>query len=645
MAKRRTRKGAGRAERRQISSSELRAAGARPRAAVRVGAAALLVAAVALAFAPVYGNGYVSFDDPRYVVRNPAVQQGVDGELVRWALTSRHAYNWHPLTWLSHAVDYSLFGEVWGAHHAVSVGLHAASAVLLLAFLVAATGRFWLAFAVAALFALHPLRVESVAWLSERKDTLSAALFFATLLAYVHYARRPGVLRWAGWTALALLGLMAKPMLVTLPLVLLLVDVWPLDRWRPLGVGDVSRVPTPLHDRRPRIEPASPARLVVEKLPLILAVVGSIRLTLWAQQPVVQDLEQFPLAARLENAAVSVVRYLGKLAWPADLGVFYPHPGAAGWSAGVVVLAIGLLAAVSALVWWRRRTRPEVTVGWLWFLGMLVPVLGLVQVGIQSMADRYTYLPSVGVLVALVWLAATRWPGRRIAAVAVLLCVPLAALTLRQARHWSDDVALFRHTLEATDGSFWAHYNLGLALQREGNAIGAREQFEAALERQPDNVEAMRNLAHLLDDQDVPGVDADRARALFERAAALRPDDPFAQIDVARTRSEAGDPAGALDAARRALASRPDEPSWIALEGRALVQLRRFAEAEPVLRRAAELQPDEAEAWNALGVAVAQQGRFGEALPLFERALELEPGHGEAARNLEAARRLAETDP
>lgn len=403
------------------------------------GALALLTV---LAFLPSLGNGYVILDDPLYVTSNPEVRQGITREGAVWALTANVANNWHPLTVLSHMLDVEVFGLPPAGHHLTSLLLHLAGVLLLFEALRRMTGAVHRSALVAALFAVHPTRVESVAWISERKDVLSGLFFMLALLAYLGWVRRPSAGRYL-LVALALtLGLAAKPMLVTLPCVLLLLDFWPLGR---RGLG----------------------RLIREKIPLFALSAASCLVTLHYQKTSMAPLDVLPWDLRLANAAVSYATYLGKAFLPRNLAVLYPFPmEIPAWKTAGAVL---LLAAVTALAVWRARKSPWLLVGWLWFLGTLVPVIGLVQVGRQAMADRYTYLPFIGLFLAVVWGLAELTERRGalrpvLGALAILVILGLVGMTRAQTRHWRDGVTLFRHALAATGDNPLARRGLAKAL-------------------------------------------------------------------------------------------------------------------------------------------------------------------------------------
>jgi tetratricopeptide (TPR) repeat protein len=443
----------------------------------------LLGAALALltlaAYLPTLHNGFVNLDDGLYVTGNSHVQAGITRASVAWALTANVANNWHPLTLLSHLLDCQLFGLDAAGHHATSLLLHLANVLLLFAVLRQLTGAVWRSAAVAALFAVHPAHVESVAWVAERKDVLSALFWLLAMGAYGRYARRPALGRYL-WVVLAMaLGLAAKPMVVTLPFALLLLDVWPLER---LGLGW--------------------RRLAMEKLPLLALSAASSLVTLRYQRTSLAPLGLDPWSLRLANAAVSYAAYLGKLLLPGNLAVFYPIPLAI--PAWKVAGAAALLAVITTLAVRSARKSPWLLVGWLWFLGTLVPVIGLVQVGRQAMADRYTYIPSIGLFVAIVWGIAELIGERRIVSTTILAMAVAAAIALlamgtwMQIGYWRDSVALYRHALAVTRDNYVAHVGLAKALTARRNWTGAAEQYRAALALRPGLTEAQAGLEAVL---------------------------------------------------------------------------------------------------------------------------------------------------
>ena len=639
---------------RQQRSRQSRSVAAKPDAAPptsplsAIAIAALAVALAAAVFAtywPIRHHGAIPFDDPAYVTENEHVLAGLRWPGVRWAFTTVHAHNWHPLTWLSHMLDVELFGLELGRHHLVSVTLHAAAAALLLVFLSRATGALLPSVAVAALFALHPLRVESVAWLAERKDSLSAFLFALVLVLWGEYQRRIRSGSARGWYLASLAayagGLLAKPMLVSLPPVLLLLDVWPFTRFRDAGED------APESARAARQSAATLRSLVVEKLPffaLALAVAGG---TLLAQERIVKSLESHPLGDRLVTAITSCWVYLGKLLWPRDLAIFYPYD-AARWNIAVVVaLAIGL-AAITAAVVAQARARGYLFTGWLFYLVTLVPVLGLVQVGLQARADRYTYLPSIGVLVALAW--GLREIGRRVVPqsrarvlvglLALLIsCAALVRVTRQQLDLWRDPAVLYAHAAEVTVDNDWAHYNLAQLLLRRGDDAGARLHFEEVARIVPAHADALRNLGAIA----ARAGRADEAVEQYQRAASAAPSDANAQRDLGEVLLKAGALGPAREALERATALRPGDAHVAYLLGTTLLRLGEAEEGERLLRYTIELEPGHSGAHNALGVAAAQRADLQLARRHFAEAVRLDPDYVEARGNLESITKALET--
>ncbi len=447
--------------------------------------------------------GFVHFDDDDYVLRNPVVHAGLSWQGLRWAFTTQAASNWHPLTWLSHMLDCQLYGLDPAGHHLSAVVLHLIAALLLFRFFQRTTGRARLAFALAALFAVHPLRVESVAWIAERKDVLSGVFWFATLCAYAWYARRPDWRRYGVVLLLFGIGLLAKPMLVSLPLVLLLLDYWPLNRLAS-PYPAVLRLAGGNAGLGPGVVPGPPRSLrflLLEKAPLLALAAGSCLATVAAQEAAIGAWETYPLPYRLMNALSSLFAYLGKWLWPMRLSVYYPHPGPE--QSWIVAGACGLaLAWISTLAVLAAQRRGWALVGWYWYLVTLVPVIGLVQVGPQAMADRYTYIPLVGITVLLVWglaelLGRTVWSRRAGVVALVLLLACLVWRTQDQTRHWKDAGALFRQALSVAPSDL-AHNNLGNALARHGRDAEAMEQYRRALTLNPGHAPALANLGILL---------------------------------------------------------------------------------------------------------------------------------------------------
>jgi hypothetical protein len=424
----------------------------------------LLLVVVTLAlYNPVNRHVFVNYDDDRYVTENPHVRDGLSTSTISWALTSTEQANWHPLTWLSHALDYQLFHLNPTGHHFTSVLIHAANAVLLFLLLVYVTGRAGPSLFVALLFALHPINVESIAWIAERKNVLSTFFFLATISTYFWYAQKVSWQRYLAVIVLFAFGLMSKPMVVTLPFVLFLLDCWPLGRIQGSPVAALQVGPRPL------------SGLIAEKLPLLALSAGSAVITMEAQQAggAMRSTVQFSLGVRLENAVVAYAMYLWKTIWPSRLAPLYPHPGdsLAAWQVAASML---VLAVITGTVL-RFRAKRYLVTGWLWFLGTLVPVIGLIQVGDQAMADRYAYIPVIGIFVMIAWSAADLADAHHVGLVprlvpAACILLALSVATYRQLSYWSNSYDLWTHALAVTDRNFIAQDNLGGALLLLGKA-------------------------------------------------------------------------------------------------------------------------------------------------------------------------------
>jgi tetratricopeptide (TPR) repeat protein len=654
-----------------------------------------LLLAVGLVFSQTVHYEFVNFDDNVYVYENPHVSRGLSSPGIAWVFTHEHGANWHPLTGLSHLLDCQVFGLNAGAHHLTNVLLHAATAILLFLFLWRMTGGLWPSALVAAIFAVHPLRVESVAWVSERKDVLSGLCFVLTLGAYVGYVgHRFSVVRYVAVIVSFALGLMAKPMLVTLPLVLLLLDYWPFGR--------MTSADAPVVGDGWSGDFSFPVGLLLEKVPLLLLAAASCAVTVWAQGEAVLSRELLPLGSRIANALVSYVAYLGQSFYPFGLAAFYPHPrlNLPVWK---IVGALLVLACISAgtLACWRRY--PYLLVGWLWYLGMLVPVIGLVQVGAQAMADRYTHLTQIGLCIAVVWGVAdlTRsWSYRgwvRGVSSALVLAV-LMGCAWRQTMFWRDSETLWTHALACTSQNYVAYNELGLVLTGRGRIDEAMAYYQKALEISPDYAETHNNLGVALADRgqvdsaiihyqkalDISPNYAearnnlavalagrgqvDSAFTHYEKVLEIKPDYAEAHNNLGNALAGRGQIDSAIAHYQKALESKPDyaearnnlgnaltsrgqvdsaiaqyqealviKPDYAEAHnnlGRALSEKGRFDEATAHFQRAVRLKPDDAEAHINLGLVLQARGRFDEAIAQLQQALQINPNHGEAHNNL-----------
>ena len=591
------------------------------------------LAAVTFAlYAQVIGHQFITLDDPTYIQENPMVNRGVTFAGLAWAFTTFHAANWHPLTWISHMIDCQLFGMNAGHQLLVNALIHVANTLLVFWFLLRTTHARWPSALVAALFALHPLHVESVAWASERKDILSTFFGLLSLIAYSRYAEAPAIRRYV-WVAVTLaLGLLAKPMLVTWPLVMLLLDYWPLGRFQRSEVrGQRSAV------RLPAGVLAKAGGLVVEKIPLFALVAASAVMTLIAQSRggAVRTLGHEAIALRLSNALVSYAKYLLLTFWPNDLAVYYPFAGISAWQ---IIGAAFLLLGITVFCVSQRRIRPYLMVGWLWFLGTLVPVIGIVQVGGQIMADRYFYIPSIGLLMALVFGLADIAKSWRVApllsagaAAAVLLI--LAMLTNAQIQRWRDSFTLFEHTLAVTPPNLRIEHNLGVALGVSDRYDEAAAHFEKALQIDPNFYDGLVVMGVTRAHQGrLP-----EAMEYFRAAIRSQPDMPKARVQLAHALWQEKRDEAALEEMRRASQLAPKDPDIRADLGLALGLAGRIPEAIEQLHEALRLNPNSAEAHNNLGLALLASGKARESIPEFEVAMRLKPELKGAADNLRRA--------
>ncbi len=601
----------------------------------------------AVTFWGVRGDTFITYDDPEYVPGNDMVRQGLTLSGVRWAFTTGTGANWFPLTWLSHMADVSLFGLDPSGHHTTNLLLHIANTLLLFLLFRRLTGEEDKSAWVAALFAVHPAHVESVAWVAERKDLLSGLFWLATTLAYASWVRRRGAGRYALMLAFFAAGLMSKPMLVSLPLTLLLLDTWPLER-----LGDGGSLRSLL-----RLTSAGRPGLVLEKAPLFLMAAASSVVTFLVQRAggAVRSLEAFPFPIRVANALVAYVRYLGMLVWPHRLAVFYPHPGAA-LSAALAIAAACFLLALSAAAFALRRRAPYLFTGWFWFLVTMLPVIGLVQVGYQALADRYTYIPFVGLFVAVAWgvpALARRWRPARLAvrAAAVVSVAALALGAAAQTRYWRNSETLYLRTLEVTKnnstiennlGDFYndagrpekalpyltdalrikpdgpeIHNNVGRSLYMLGRYEEAERYFRRALSLNPQDPITLNNLARVRFVQgDVP-----RAVRLYRATAARKPDAADVRMRLGIALFLEGDASGARDQFERASRAAPGNPEY-----RALAQGVPAFERDPFDPAADVLRQRLAAAHREVGTGLQRRGSNAEALTHFRRAVELVPG-------------------
>jgi protein O-mannosyl-transferase len=615
--------------------------------------AALLALVTMALYWPAMRCDFINYDDNLYVTENVHVQNGLTWEGVKWAFVNPVASNWHPLTVLSHMLDCQLFGlKPWG-HHLTSVLLHSLNTVLVFLLVRRLTGATWRSFFVAALFGWHPLRVESVVWVAERKDVLSTCFGLLALLTYARYVEQSKVQLVAPkpgeggspkskvFYRLALvffaLGLMSKAMLVTWPFVMLLLDWWPLQRVSSFKFPVSSPGPAPASTLNSDQSRAGPrlSTLTFEKLPFfgLAAAAGVVAFVMQKQTDALAAAGNLSLGVRSGNALISYCRYLGKLFWPVDLAVFYPHPEF--WPVRQVLSAGGLILGITVLFIVARRRYPFLLVGWLWFVGTLVPVIGLVQAGDQAMADRYAYFPSLGVLILTIWggYELTRRRRQQVMAlsaaggVAIILC---CGATRQQLGYWRDSETLFRHALAVTENNYLAHNNLGFALNEKGQTDEAINQFQEALRFKPDFAKARLNLGTALLKQGriIEAINQ------FQEVLQQKPDHASARNNLGTAFDREGQTGEAIRQFREAIRLKPDYAEAHYNLGTALLKQGQILEAIQQLREAIRLMPDYADAHNNLGIALGMGGQIDEAVRRFQEAIRLKPDYIAARSNL-----------
>lgn len=569
---------------------------------VNIIAICLLVFMTIAIFIQVRNHEFIGYDDDRYITKNVHVQQGITWKSVHWAFSTTAVGNWHPLTWLSHLLDVQLFGMNAGDHHLVNILLHLLNAVLLYFLWKSMTGEVWKSFFVAALFAVHPLHVESVAWIAERKDMLSGFFWMLTLLCYAQYTKRPNRGRYLLALLFFMLGLMAKPMLVTLPFVLILLDFWPLKRFQHLFSIEATAQSRMLLIRA----------LVLEKAVFFILALLSSLVTFWAQHGggAVGSLQMYPLFTRIVNALVAYAMYMVKMFLPTKLAVLYPHTGMPTlWK---VLMAVIIFTTITYVSFRYARKFPWLCFGWLWYLGTLVPVIGLVQVGGQSMADRYTYIPMIGLLVIVAWgvpfffsnVQRQRFMLFTLAAAAILL---LSVRSWHQVRYWSDSITLFEHAVSVTDDNYIMHNNLGFELQAKGRAAEALEHYTKALEISPNFVKAHTNIGLVLAEQGK----YEEAVAVNREVLRINPNLIDAHLNLGYTKLRQGQIRAA------------------------------FGHYLDVL----QLNPASADAYNGMGATMVAAGNYEKAVTYFRKALEQNSLHPHAGENLEKTLAMSEKMP
>ncbi|MFH0997704.1 MAG: tetratricopeptide repeat protein [Pseudomonadota bacterium] len=545
-----------------------------------------IILATLTVYLPVNNFDYVVYDDPLYVVHNPRVKGGLTFKNILWSLTAIDASNWHPLTWISHMTDIQIFGMNAGGHHLTSVGFHVLNTVLLLIWLNTMTGEFWKSSFVAALFAIHPLHVESVAWIAERKDVLSTFFCFLSLLSYTRYCQKKIRQQYLLSLFFFICALMAKPMVVTLPFIFLILDYWPLKRFPEV----FSTIP--IHDKRVF------GHLLVEKFPFLMLSFLSCLITLTVQHKAAASIEMVPLTARIANSFISYTEYLAKMICPFPLAVLYPLRMYLFWK---LTASLFVVVSISFLAIRKLQRRPWLAVGWFWYIGTLIPVIGLVQVGVQGYADRYTYIPLIGLFIMIAWQVpemAQSWRHRTFAlsvCAAGILSV-LWVLTSFQIRHWENNITLFEHALKATSENFVAHNNLGISLAEKGNF--------------------------------------DEAIVHYHKAIRIFPSfcDPY--FNLGFTSYKQGEIQEAIYHFQDGIACNPNfAPAYYFL-GNLHFELKQIDNAIIYYKKALKIRPNDVEVMNNLGISLALIGKSDESLALFKEAIRINPDFAYARKNI-----------
>ena len=573
-----------------------------------------LVIAVLAVYWQVGDHEFVNYDDKDYITENQHVQAGLTLKSIAWAFTSTHAGNWHPLTWLSHMLDCQIYGLNPCGHHFTSVFFHILNSILLFLVFKRMTRAFWKSAFVAALFAIHPLHVESVAWVAERKDVLSTFFWMLTMGAYILYVENPGIKKYLLTVLLFALGLMAKPMLITLPFVLLLLDYWPLGRFNKWSLA---------------------LQLIQEKIPLFVLAAASSIVTFFIQQSggAVESLDVLPLTIRISNALVSYVSYIGKMILPHNLAVLYPHPDMPPvWQVAGACL---LLVFVSFIAVKTLKCYPYFAVGWLWYLGTLVPVIGLVQVGLQSMADRYTYIPLTGIFIIIAWgvsdLAAKwRYKKEGFAAASAILLSILMALTWFQLKHWINSVTLFRHAINVTKNNSVAHNNLGTALKDHGKLSEAIKHYTEALRIRPKYVDAHYNLGNAF----VRRSRISEAISHYTEAVRIKPNDAEVRNNLGSVLFKQGKVNEAIGHYSEALRIKPDFAEAQSNLKKISAFLNEIDETIKKVQGLLEVNPENPKLHYDLGTLYYKKGEFDKAIFQYQKSLSIQPDNPSTYYNI-----------
>jgi tetratricopeptide (TPR) repeat protein len=588
-----------------------------------------LTLAILAVFYQVRSFKFISFDDPDYITKNQNIQTGFTLKAIKWALTAGYACNWHPLTWISHMWDWQSYGSNPAGHHLTNLVLHIANTLLLFTVLRLMTDALWPSAFVSALFALHPLHVESVAWVAERKDVLSTFFWLLTMWAYVRYVKQPGIASYLLTLLVFAMGLMTKPMLVTLPFVLLLLDYWPLTRI--LSGQTVSKIG--------RFQWQTLYYLILEKIPFIVLSTASSVITFLVQRSsnTVAPTALLPLKFRISNALISYVEYIEKMGWPSRLAVFYPH---AGPNVSILYAAISavLLLAVTILILRFAANHRYLVTGWFWYIGTLVPVIGIVQVGRQAMADRYSYITLTGLFIIIAWGLPEllgKWPYRKIVlwASSLIVLSALAICTYFQVQYWKDSMTVYQHAIDVTENNYTAHFAIAWPLIEQGRLEEGIRHYSEAIRVKPDYVDALHGLGFAL----YKAGRIDEAIGYYKRVLEIDPCYVEVYSNLGNALAKKGRVDEAISVYNKALKIAPDLIQLHINLGVALFRSGKSAEAEKEYEKVLFIQPQNAVAHNGLGAVLSQQGKFDQAIEHFKQAVRIDPNYTAAENNLNLA--------
>ncbi len=586
-----------------------------------------IIIAVFAAYWQLPKNSFISFDDDIYVTKNIHVQAGFSLENIKWAFTTFHAFNWHPVVWFSHMMDYQLFGLNASMHHLMSLLFHITNSVLLFIVLRSMTNTLWPSAFVAVLFAVHPLHVESVAWVSERKDLLSTLFLLLTTLGYYRYVKKKGIENYIPVFLLYALGLMSKPMLVTLPFVFLLFDLWPIQR---------IKISYYIQNKEIKIKKEKISYLILEKIPLFILSAASSVITFIAQKEggIVQSLQEFPLKIRLANTFISYIRYIGKMFIPVDLAFYYPYP--ADFLTWKVLIALLIMIFITIFAIKKVKAMPFFLVGWLWYVGTLIPAIGLVQVATQSMADRYTYIPLIGLFIIIAWGSKTFYDtyhcsSKLITAVSAIVIIVFMSLTWKQVRYWENDIQLYSHDVKVTIDNPLSNYHLGLAIEKQGKIEEAIRYYTEAVRIKPDFLRVRNSLGNAF----VKLEKYEDAIIHYTYALTLKKNYADGHFNLGFAFMHLGKTEDAVRQYKRAIEIDKDHADAHYNLGLIMSRQQHYRRAVAHFIEVIRINPADAEALNNLGNLFLRMGKTNEAIHYYQKAVSANPNYEVAQQNLD----------